>query len=109
MTPLTVISLVALQAGGYTHPWKSGYVLGTLLSGLALIAAWVRIIQTLHKAYTDCAIQVVYEWKFARYPMIPGELFKGQRIVALAYVIAFAAGMNFFSVSTPRRQAAASF
>ena len=28
--------------------------------------------------------------------MVPGELFKGQRIVGLAYVVAFAAGMNFF-------------
>jgi len=30
--------------------------------------------------------------------MVPGELFKGQRIVGLAYVVAFAAGMNFFSI-----------
>jgi MFS family permease len=30
--------------------------------------------------------------------MIPSELFRGQRIVGLAYAIAFAAGMNFFSV-----------
>lgn len=30
--------------------------------------------------------------------MIPHELFQGQRIVALAYAIAFAAGMNFFSI-----------
>jgi hypothetical protein len=28
--------------------------------------------------------------------MVPGELFKGQRIVGLAYVVAFAAGMNLF-------------
>ena len=80
-TWLTIYSLVSLQSGGYTHPWASGYVLGTMLVGLALIAGWV-----------------VYEWKFARHPMVPGELFKGQRIVGLAYVIAFAAGMNFFSV-----------
>lgn len=51
----------------------------TLLFGLALIAAWI-----------------VWEWKFAPYPMVPSELFKGQRIVGLAYVVAFAAGMNFF-------------
>jgi hypothetical protein len=50
-----------------------------MLVGLALIGAWV-----------------VWEWKFAPYPMVPGELFKGQRIVGLAYVVAFAAGMNFF-------------
>ncbi|ORX96497.1 fungal trichothecene efflux pump [Clohesyomyces aquaticus] len=73
--------LVALQAGGYTHPWKSAYVMCTLIIGLALIVAWV-----------------LYEWKGARHPMVPGELFKGQRIVGLAYVIAFAAGMNFFSI-----------
>lgn len=78
---LTFNSLVALQAGGYTHPWKSGYVLATMLVGLALIFSWI-----------------IYEWKFAKYPMVPGELFKGQRIVGLAYVVAFAAGMNFFSI-----------
>ncbi|KAH7093263.1 major facilitator superfamily domain-containing protein [Paraphoma chrysanthemicola] len=80
ITGLTLF-LVSLQSGGYTHPWKSGYVLGTMLVGLALIAAWI-----------------VYEAKFARHPMVPGELFKGQRIVGLAYVVAFAAGMNFFSL-----------
>jgi hypothetical protein len=64
------------------HPWASGYVLGTMLVGLGLIAVWV-----------------VWEAKFARHPMVPGELFKGQRIVGLAYVIAFAAGMNFFCKS----------
>ena len=81
MLRLTCISLVALQSGGYTHSWTSAYVLCTLLFGLALVAAWV-----------------VFEWKFARHPMVPGELFKGQRIVGLAYVVAFAAGMNFFSI-----------
>ncbi|KAF2110595.1 major facilitator superfamily domain-containing protein [Lophiotrema nucula] len=80
ITGLTLF-LVALQSGGYTHAWASAYVLCTLLIGLALIAAWV-----------------VYEWKGARHPMVPKELFKGQRIVGLAYVIAFAAGMNFFSI-----------
>ncbi|KAI8935345.1 hypothetical protein NX059_007930 [Plenodomus lindquistii] len=80
VTGLTLF-LVSLQSGGYSHPWKSGYVLGTMLSGLASIAAWV-----------------VWEVKFARHPMIPKELFKGQRIVGLAYVIAFTAGMNFFSI-----------
>jgi hypothetical protein len=74
-------SLVALQSGGYTHGWSSAYVLCTLLIGLGLIVAWV-----------------VWEWKFAPHPMVPGALFKGQRIVGLVYVVAFAAGMNFFSV-----------
>ncbi|OCL05057.1 MFS general substrate transporter [Glonium stellatum] len=52
--------LVALQPGGYTHSWKSAYVLCTLLIGTILMIAW--------------------------------------RIIALAYIIAFAAGMNFFSL-----------
>lgn len=30
--------------------------------------------------------------------MVPGALFKGQRIVTLAYIVAFTAGMNFFSI-----------
>lgn len=81
MKYLTLHSLVALQSGGYTHSWTSAYVLCTLLFGLALIAGWVA-----------------WEWKFARHPMIPGELFKGQRIVGLAYTVAFAAGCQFFSV-----------
>jgi hypothetical protein len=80
ITGLTLF-LVSLQSGGYTHPWASAYVMCTMLIGLALIAVWV-----------------VYEWKFASHPMVPHELFKGQRIVGLAYVIAFAAGMNFFSI-----------
>ncbi|KAF2488506.1 MFS general substrate transporter [Lophium mytilinum] len=73
--------LVALQAGGYTHPWSSAYVLCTLLLGLALIGAWIA-----------------WEARFAKYPMVPSELFRGQRIVGLAYAIAFAAGMNVFSI-----------
>ena len=73
--------LVALQSGGYTHPWTSAYVLCTLLIGIALLCVWI-----------------VYEWKFAKYPMIPKELFLGQRVVALSFAVAFVAGMNFFSL-----------
>lgn len=72
--------LVALQSGGYTHPWTSAYVLSTLLIGLAMIFAWIA-----------------WEWKGASHPMVPMELFKGQRVVALSYAVAFVAGMNFFS------------
>lgn len=56
--------LVALQAGGYTHPWVSAYILCTLLFGIALLITWV-----------------IWEWKFARHPMVPKELFAGQRVV----------------------------
>lgn len=73
--------LVALQAGGYTHEWTSAYVLCTLLIGFFTIVAWC-----------------LWEWKGAKHPMIPLELCKGQRVVTFAYIVAFVAGMNFFSV-----------
>lgn len=56
-------------------------MLCTLLIGFAMIAAFV-----------------VWEWKGAKYPIIPRELFAGQRIVAVAFLIAFVAGMNFYSL-----------
>jgi uncharacterized membrane protein len=70
-----VLFLVAMQAGGYSHPWKSVYVIVQLVLGLLLIIAFV-----------------IWEWKFAPYPMVPHEMFSGQRIVAVAYVVAFVAG-----------------
>ncbi|KAK3072083.1 hypothetical protein LTR53_007471 [Teratosphaeriaceae sp. CCFEE 6253] len=76
-----VLFLVALQAGGYTHPWTSAYVLCCLLIGLVLICAWI-----------------LWEAKFARHPMVPPELFMHQRVVALSFAVAFVAGMNFFSL-----------
>lgn len=76
-----VLFLVALQAGGYTHPWTSAYVLCTLLIGLGMLVVWI-----------------IYEWKFAKYPMVPKELFMGQRVVGLSFAVAFVAGMNFFSL-----------
>jgi MFS family permease len=80
ITGLTLF-LVALQAGGYTHPWESAYVLCTLLIGFAMIVVWI-----------------LWEWKGTAHPMVPMQLFQGQRVVSLAYAVAFVAGMNFFSV-----------
>jgi hypothetical protein len=73
--------LVALQCGGYTHPWKSAYVLSQLLIGFFLMVSFV-----------------VWEWKGAKYPMVPHEVFAGQRIVGVAFLIAFISGMNFYSM-----------
>lgn len=50
--------LVALQAGGYSHPWTSAYVLATLIIGVLLIVVFV-----------------VWEWRFAKMPMVPREMF----------------------------------
>jgi len=80
ITGLTLF-LVALQAGGNTAPWTSAYVLCTFLIGIALIGVFI-----------------VWEWKFAKYPMVPFELFKGQRVVGLSFAVAFIAGANFFSL-----------
>ncbi|KAF2806812.1 putative major facilitator superfamily transporter [Mytilinidion resinicola] len=80
ITGLTLF-LVALQSGGYTHPWRSPYVLCTLLIGFLLIAVFV-----------------LWEWKGAKKPMIPKQIFAGQRIVALAFLVAFISGMDFYSV-----------
>ena len=77
MYVLTAFSLVAMQAGGYSHSWDSAYVLATMLIGILLMVVFV-----------------VWEWKFAKTPMIPHEMFAGQRIVAMAYGIAFVAGMS---------------
>lgn len=73
--------LVALQAGGATHPWNSAYVLAQLIIGLVLLAAWV-----------------IWEYKFARYPMVPKQIFSGQRVVTLTFFVAFVAGINFYSL-----------
>jgi len=56
-------------------------VLCTLLIGLALLATWIY-----------------WEGWVAKHPMVPKELFMGQRVVALSYAVAFVAGMNFFSL-----------
>lgn len=41
---------------------------------------------------------VIWEWKFAPYPMVPKDLFVGQRVVAIALCVAFVSGMNFYSM-----------
>ncbi|KAH7386393.1 putative major facilitator superfamily transporter [Cadophora sp. MPI-SDFR-AT-0126] len=73
--------LVALQAGGYTHPWTSAYVLAQLIIGILLIIAFV-----------------IWEWKGAKVPMVPRELFQGQQTIGVTFLLLFVAGMNFYSL-----------
>lgn len=80
LTGLTIF-LVALQAGGSSHPWSSAYILVQLILGLVLIGAWI-----------------IWEYKFAKYPMVPKEIFAGQRVVGLVFFVAFVAGINFYSL-----------
>lgn len=74
-------SLVALGSGGYTHSWTSAYVLATLLIGIVMIIAFV-----------------LWEWKGAKYPMVPKQLFTDNNIIWKAYIVAFVAGMNLYSL-----------
>lgn len=73
--------LVALGSGGYTHSWGSAYVLSTLIIGIVLILAFVG-----------------WEWKGAKHPMVPPQLFTNNTIVWRAFVVAFVAGMNLYSL-----------
>lgn len=41
---------------------------------------------------------VLWEWKGAKYPMVPKDLFAGQRVVAIALAVSFVSGMNFYSM-----------
>jgi MFS family permease len=74
-------SLVACQSGGSTHPWKSVYVLCNLLIGIGLLVAFVA-----------------YEILVPAYPLLPGEIFR-QRVIQMAFIIAFAAGMFYYSLT----------
>ncbi|KXS98507.1 hypothetical protein AC578_5507 [Pseudocercospora eumusae] len=75
--------LVGLQAGGYQHPWSTGHTLGPLIVGGLM---------------TFFAFPAWEIWGTHPYPMVPGKIFKGQRVVALAYAIVFIAGMEFYSI-----------
>ena len=73
--------LVGLQYGGYEVPWTDAKALAPLIVGIILIIAFP-----------------VYEYFVPEYPMAPGAIFKGQRVVVMAYIIVFIAGMLFYSV-----------
>ena len=41
---------------------------------------------------------VLWEWRGATYPMLPRELFAGQRVVGMSFLVAFVSGMYFYAV-----------
>lgn len=41
---------------------------------------------------------VIWEWKYAKQPLVPREIFRGQRAVGATFLAAFIAGMNFYSL-----------
>jgi hypothetical protein len=41
---------------------------------------------------------VIWEWKASFMPLIPKEIFRGQRAVAMCFTVTFVGGMNFYSL-----------
>ena len=78
---LTNDSLVAIQAGGYTYHWTNQRVLTPLIIGILLIIAFL-----------------IWSWKFAQRPLIPREIFQGQRHVGMSFFAAFVCGIDFYSL-----------
>ena len=63
------------------YPWSSAHVLAPLFIGFAFLVAFV-----------------VWEIKFAKFPMFPSRLKQAPRTLALTLVITFISGANFFSL-----------
>jgi hypothetical protein len=76
-----ILFVAGLLWGGYQYKWKSAHVLVPLILGAAF-----------------CAAFVVWEVKFAKFPMFPRRLGKDPRILTLTLIITFISGANFFSV-----------
>jgi hypothetical protein len=72
--------LVGLQAGGYQVPWTTGRALGPLIVGALM---------------TFVAFPASQYWTKHPHPLVSRRIFQGQRVVALAYVVVFVAGMEF--------------
>ncbi|GAB7346704.1 hypothetical protein MBLNU459_g1822t1 [Dothideomycetes sp. NU459] len=79
--PGMLLFMMGLQWAGYQYSWHSAHVLVPLILGIVLLIAFV-----------------VWEARFAKYPMFPKRLRQAPRILALTLVITFISGANFFSI-----------
>ena len=77
----TLMFLFGLEYGGSTYPWKSATVICLILFG---IITW--------------AIFFIIEWKVAKYPVIPIQIFKKFSVCA-TYLIVSIHGMVFIASS----------
>ncbi|KAL5340856.1 major facilitator superfamily domain-containing protein [Aspergillus crustosus] len=73
----TAVLLLGLTWGGGEYPWDSAHVVATLVVGVFV-----------------CVGFVVWQWKGARYPLVPMHIFKS-RIVNGACLTMFINGWNF--------------
>jgi len=76
-----VLFLMGIQWGGYQYKWSSVHVLVPLILGAVLLVAFV-----------------VWEGKFAKYPLFPKRLLKDGRVLTLVLIITFVSGANFFAI-----------
>lgn len=70
-----------MQWGGYMYDWTSPHVLAPLLLGAAFLAAFL-----------------VWEARFAPFPMFPRRINQSPRVLVLTLVITFISGANFVSL-----------
>lgn len=63
------------------YAWSSAHVLAPLILGFAFLVMFV-----------------IWETKFAKFPMFPSRLKQAPRTLALTLVITFISGANFFSI-----------
>ncbi|KAH6855200.1 major facilitator superfamily domain-containing protein [Chaetomium sp. MPI-CAGE-AT-0009] len=72
---------VGILAGGYQFPWTSARTLAPLIIGICALAAFVA-----------------WQLRGTATPMVPRNLSKAPRTLALTMIITFISGANFFSV-----------
>ncbi|THZ88855.1 putative major facilitator superfamily transporter [Aureobasidium pullulans] len=79
-TAAIILILIAISDGGHRTPWNSAETISMLVVG------------------SICAIAfVIVEWKFAKLPMMPLEMWKNKS-VAFMLVQSFLLGMNYYAL-----------
>ncbi|THY62792.1 putative major facilitator superfamily transporter [Aureobasidium pullulans] len=79
-TAAIILILIAISDGGHATPWNSAKTISMLVVG------------------SICAIAfVIVEWKFAKLPMMPLEMWKNKS-VAFMLVQSFLLGMNYYAL-----------
>jgi len=76
-----LLFMAGIQWGGYQYGWGTSHVLAPLIIGIFLFIVFI-----------------IYEWKFAKFPMFPRTMAREPRILLLTLIITFISGANFFSV-----------
>ncbi|PMD32629.1 putative major facilitator superfamily transporter [Hyaloscypha variabilis F] len=71
--------------------------LGAFLS-IAGVTLFAHVLAPLLIGIILTILFVLWEWKGASQPLIPREIFHGQRAVAMSFTAAFVGGMNFYSL-----------